>query len=107
MSDAGTNPLSAVQLYNPKSLSEFIVTSTVFCLACNELNLFPSGLYQDRVGVGTPSDTHVNVTVWPIHDLDTEEEKLSIVAVSVDKMATKLVTMQHIIIQCINERVIK
>ena len=65
----------------------------MFSLACNVFNLVPTGLYQDKVGVGTPSETHINVTFWPIHDLETEEDTLSIIAVSVDKIATKLVTM--------------
>ena len=58
----------------------------MFSLALTGLNLVPSGVYQDRVGVGTPSDTHFNVTLFPIHDLDTEEEMLLIVAASVDKV---------------------
>ena len=33
-----------------------------------ELSTLPSGLIQVMVGVGIPSDTHFNVTVWPIHD---------------------------------------
>ena len=47
---------------------------------------FPSGLYQVSVGVGIPSDTHLNVTVLPIQDLVADEVMLSIFAGSVKKI---------------------
>jgi len=44
----------------------------VFCVAVTLFILLSSGLYQVSVGIGTPSDTHVNVTVWPIQDLEAD-----------------------------------
>ena len=41
------------------------------------------------VGVGTPSDTHFNVTVRPIQDFAADEVTLSISAGSVEKIRKK------------------
>ena len=94
--ETGANPLSAVQLYSPKSPPDCSGTTAWFCLVFTVLNLVPSGLYQNRVGVGTPSD--LQVTVWPIQDLDTEEVTSSMVAGSVDEVAKQIIP-SYIILQ--------
>ena len=58
----------------------------MFCVAVKMFIRLPSGLYQVSVGVGTPSDTHFNVTFWPIQDLAADEVMLSIFAGSVTKI---------------------
>ena len=63
----------------------------MFPLALTGLNLVPSGVYQERVGVGTPPDRHFSVTAWPIHDLDSEEETTLMVAASVDMAEEQIV----------------
>ena len=37
------------------------------------------------VGVGKPSDTHFNVTVWPMQDLDVDDVMFRMVALSVEQ----------------------
>ena len=43
-------------------------TCTLFSLALTLFISLPSGLYQESVGVGTPSERHFKVTVWPVQD---------------------------------------
>ena len=44
---------------------------------------FPLGFFHDKVGVGAPFASHVNLTVCPIQDSDFTGETVSIVAASV------------------------
>ena len=43
-------------------------TCTSFSVVVTLFISLPSGLYQESVGVGTPSERHFKVTVWPIQD---------------------------------------
>ena len=43
-------------------------TCTLFSLALTLFISLPSGLYQESVGVGTPSERHFKVTVWSVQD---------------------------------------
>ena len=57
----------------------------MFSLDVTLLISFPSGVIQAIVGVGKPSDTHFNVTVWPMQDLDVDEVMFRMVALSVEQ----------------------
>ena len=62
-SSGGENPLSALQLYCPKSalFSSFTLTVLVLLVSC--FSCEPSGLVNVIFGTGTPSVSHVNVIV--------------------------------------------
>ena len=72
-----------------------IFALTVFCAAVMLFTWLPLGLYQVSVGVGTPSDTHFNVTAWPIQDFWVDELTSCIVGGSKEQLLTLYETKQN------------
>ena len=72
-------------------MSLLIVTFFAFSSAVTLFTSVPSGFFQVKVGVGTPSATHFKVMVCPTQDWVVNSAMLLIVAASVDYNAHNII----------------